>query len=649
MIATCIGSRQARRFFGGRLALLWSLAVAQLAIAAWILAFIAASLIIAIHPGLSAPLDRVAILTIAGMNLVAVSVTFGVLGIQTQHLAETYTRAVAHVAARRARWPTILAAQALGIVYVVFAALLIPTLASGAAATVLLGVGLASNGFALYEFLQRFDPIRLLRLIRESARAALQRVDAHTESSVVSTVQPILDLIIRGAEKSDTEVVEEGMSAWRHVLQRYLQVIEPGWNDQLLEWLFARCEELVETYAPRSAGVVLPTLIVGTRELGVVCARYVNPLNRDLDMGTHSACRVLRRAVLRSINAHLSPSADLATAGITRLGEACIEVGKVTTLQEPIRILRSIGTSTTETWPHVASRACAGLAQLAIEVAETGAQHIMAEECVGQAIEGIAEMVGHPDQWAGPANAVTVPLGTYTLPRLCRALAGAGAQDRDAGNWTRWDGLLEGAADVAFGMPGRDNLSIAIRSNALQCCQEFLLVLLSLPYRQVSTKIVADRFKPFVAVAIADDGRLHGKRLLGELLLFAYYRSFELAEARLLLRQLITESASSIAGLDVRHRRRLVPILRRVGAAAIHLGDDEIAQAMAKASLPPQPTRSKAIHLPEDLFEPGDWWGETFHHRPGLPDLRLKNHHLDSEAQRKYLELERQIDRHQGR
>src|SRR5439155_18840373 len=99
----------------------------------------------------SDPLDRVAILTIAGMEVVAVSVTFGVLGIQAQHLAETYTCAVARLAGRHARWTIMLVAQALGVLYVTVAAIVTPAKEAGVAATLLLAVGLAANGMVVQE------------------------------------------------------------------------------------------------------------------------------------------------------------------------------------------------------------------------------------------------------------------------------------------------------------------------------------------------------------------------------------------------------------------------------------------------------------------------------------------------------------------
>lgn len=382
--------------------------------------------------------------------------------------------------------------------------------------------------------------------------------------------------------------------------------------------------------------------------IGVVCARYVNPLNPDHDEGTYSACRVLRQAVLRSITADLSPSASMATAAIGQLGMACIDVGKITTLQEPIRNIRWIGGQTAEKWPHVANQAAARLAQLTIEVAVRAPRHLMASKCAEDAIEGMGEIIAKPDQWAGGANALTVPLSPYTIPRVAYELARAAGHSPDATGMNAWDWQCVAVANLALSMPGRTDLAGSIRSNAAECCQEILLSLLSLPYRDATIKLVADRFGQFVEQAVGGADTLNGRRTLGELLLYTYYRSRQLTEAAPLLRQLIMTAAASIGSRDARTRRGFAAMLRRVGAAALHFDDTVMAEAMARASLPPMPTTSKAIRLQVDLFESGGWIGETFHHRPGLPPLTLEGHHLDADAQRKYLQLENRIDRSQN-
>jgi hypothetical protein len=547
-----------------------------------------------------------------------------------------------------------LTGQALGVIFVTASAIFSPTKAAAVSATLLLAIGLAASWIVVQEFLQRFDPIHLITLQRDGAIAALARPHTGAGQTAVRRSQPVLNLIVRGADIGDTEVVAAGMHAWKDILIRYLQVETPTWSDPLLEWLFARSQELVETYAPRSAGVVLPALIEGVADLGLVCSRYVNPLNRDHDEGTHAACRVLRRAVVRSINADLSPSADLATLSVTRLGEATIEVGKIVTLQEPIRILRHTGNQTAENWPHVANRASSGLAELIIQVALQRPTENMADECARQALEGLDEMCGHPDMSLGAVHAVTAPLANNTLPRVLYALQSASRQEGNGRpRWDvvrrRWDDLSVVLANLCFGLPGRQDLYFMTRINAAECCEEILLVLLALPFRQRAVRLIADLFPLFIDLVVADvDERLHTRRLFGELLLYTYYRSSAVPQAEPVYRDLVLAAAARIGTLEVNQRRHLAPMLRRVGAAAIARRDASMAAAIARASLPPIPIRGRrAIRIPIDDFEAGGWVGETFHHHPGLPAFALDDDHLAQAARRVYLRLEAVIERQQ--
>lgn len=171
-------------------------------------------------------------------------------------------------------------------------------------------------------------------------------------------------------------------------------------------------------------------------------------------------------------------------------------------------------------------------------------------------------------------------------------------------------------------------------------------MLMSMPYRQWTLKLIVDLYPQFTDLVILDtDGRLNTHRAFGELLLYTYYRSSYVPQAEQNYRDLVLAAASRIQTLDADHRQQLAPLLRRLGAAAIARGDKAMAAAIAKASLPPIPIAGgRAIRI-IDHFEPGGWVGETFHHRPELPDFGLDEGHLDKAARRAYLKLEAIISR----
>lgn len=620
----------------------------HLALTTWVLAFAAAFLILLVRPGLNGRLDPVAILTIAGMNLVAASVAGGVVGIQRQHLSETYSRSIAQMATSEAQWPIVLSAQAIGIVFVVAATLASPTMAAGVAATLLLTVGLAEDGIVLVELLGRFDPIRLIALQSDRAAHAITVKVGTPADRMIKAAQPILDITVKAADKGDIEVIAEATEAFRRILELYLSKVVPVYGDELLYWLFARCEELVATYAPKSSGLVLPTLVEGITQLGKETARHRNPLNDALDEGTYYACRVLEAVVAASVTAVLSPAAQQATIAVGTIADICLQSRKLITAQEPIRVLRRIGTSTASGSPEVAARSSSGLARLIIRLADTEPTELMAVGDADDAVNGLIAIIDAENSGPDPAHFLTAPMAENSISRVCYAVASAAHQDKRAKHWTKWDSICAGLADLCFSLPTRRNIrniDWMVRSNAADCCEEILLVLLRLPYRDVQMKIVAERFPRYVEMALGDsDGRLHTDAGLAELLLTAYYQSRETKPAEPILRTLIYDAASAIGGLDGRMRRRLSPALRLVGAAAIRHGDVDMAEAMAKVALPPPPSLSKQIKVPIDLFEVG-WGPPTVLHRPHLPELSLPSDHLYSPSQAEYLEVEQRAHR----
>src|SRR5439155_8685089 len=150
-----------------------------------------------------------------------------------------------------------------------------------------------------------------------------------------------------------------------------------------------RCEELVAAYAPKSSGLVLPTLVEGITQLGKETARHRNPLNDALDEGTYYACRVLEAAVAASVTAVLSPAAQQATIAVGTIADICLQSRKLITAQEPIRVLRRIGTSTASGSPEVATWSTIGLARLIIRLAESGPNELMAVSDADDAADGL--------------------------------------------------------------------------------------------------------------------------------------------------------------------------------------------------------------------------------------------------------------------
>jgi hypothetical protein len=609
----------------------------------WILAFTDVVVLAAFQPGpLSAKLDPGSILAIAGLNLVAVSVTFGVVGIQAQHFAETYTRAVVRSVNDRRRWPAVLVFQAAGVLVAISLALISPTLASGVAAAVLLGVGLVESGLILAELLDRFDGVRLLRLLARRNVDRVNRQDGTDPGRLIPDAQAVLDLLIGGAEKGDTEIIEAGLAVWLEMFRAYL--LRRGqlfYDDEYIGWTFARLQELIETYGRRSAGVVLPKLIEGTVELGKAAAAHKQKFNEGVNEGVYAAIRCLKAAVATSVDAHLSPAAGSAIIGITRIGEALVDAGKVNTAAEPVRALRSLGRALGPK-PELAYWTSTGLAQIIIKLAGLHPNDLMAGTHAENAAEGIADIVEADHADLGPTHFLTAPMSERSLPRLVYSASYAANKDANRRHSTHWDGVARLLGRMAFSVPRRADIDTTVRSNAAACCGGVLLALMVAPQRDPTIRLFNDLSKEYRdLLETGEPDRLHLAENLGEVLLAAYYASLQTPDAASPYRKFTIETAEQISAWDGPQRRRFAPALRRVGAAALHNGDEALGRQMARASLPERPEPLAAFVI-DDEFETGPFGHALLLARPGLPDPPTGDAHLDVDARRHFLELEYQ-------
>jgi len=607
----------------------------------WGLSFAAATLIVVLHPvGLSANLDRTSTLTIAGLNLVAVSVTFGVVGIQAQHFAETYTQAIVRTLSRRQRWPAILTFEAVGVLYAVILALAAPTLATGWAAALLLGIGLVESGLVLTELIVRFDSARLIQLVTVEVLDHMKRPGDVSGDLAISGAQPILDLLIRGAQKGDVEVVGSGMDAWLRLFSAYIESRgQLFYSDQYIDWQFARAQELIETYGRQSAGVVLPRLIEGTAHLGVAAAAHRQVFDEGINEGVYFATRCMQAAVATSRDAHLSPAAAQAIIGVTSIGEALLDANKVNTAGEAVRTLRSLAAALANE-PYLAHWASTGLAQILLKLADQHSRSLMSGPHADEAADSIiAISQADRSRSLGPTHFLTAPMAERSLPRLVYSTARAASQERQSSHWRTWDRVCGKLADFTFTLPARQDLDWMVRSNAADCCGGVLLALISAPRRDPTLRLFSQLIPEFMELMrLPDANRLHLTELLGEVLLPAYYAARpESPDAYI---DFIRQVAVEMADWPVPERRRFAPALRRVGAAALKRGDEELARAMAQASLPNTHIRSQAIRTRTDEFETPRFARFNMLNRPGVPEPTIGTDHLDPTAQERYLQLE---------
>jgi hypothetical protein len=614
----------------------------------WPYAFIAASAIAIFQP-VAGDLDRGSILAIAGLDLVVVAASFGLLAVLAQHLAESYSRRMLSSLLTTLNWQWTLGAQGIGVVYVVALALWRPQISTGVAATMFLSVGLIESWRVLRQLLDRFDPVELVRAQTNDGLRRLRAAGPQQLTDIaVADCESVLQVLVAAGDRADTAVVRECFQGWNRVLEEYVARADLFFNDRLLYWLFARCQELVEKYARESAALVLPVVVEGVTLLGTTSARHRNPLNPAVDEGTYQADRVLKVAVALAANASLSTAADQAVMGIGAIAEACLDSTKLETLQDPVAALIEVGRASAQVSTIVASRAAINLATVVLRLARLTQPNVMIDPNVESASEGLCAIVRETKGYLTPGHYLVAPLTDENLPRVVYELAQAGGRSGER-HWTAFDRAAKHVVDLGLELATRplNGDVITVPSNAAESIAALLVAVMSIKSRDPWPKIISELVPAYVKLGLEDEpGRLHVERGLGPVLLALYYGSKATPEVEGLYRKLILDAANAISGAARHQRRRLSVALRLVGAAAMHFADVETAEAVAAAVLPRQPTTSKAIRLPEDLFQSGYFASQLGVNpigRRGVPDPAFPDYHVQEKNRRDYLELEARV------
>lgn len=602
----------------------------------WTPAFLAASLMLLIP---SSNLDRGSILTIAGLQLVAVSVTFGVIGIQAQHLAESYPRSVTQ-ATGRDRWVAVLVAQALAVIYVVALSLPFPSLSLGAAAALLLAVGMVKSGLVLRDLLDQFDPVLLASAHRDIALGRLPGSESGRSTRALEATEPLMDLLVKSVQTGDLQALAAATSAIEVVLGAYLSGALLVYNDEFLGWLFARFEDQVRRVIKVSPLAVLPRLVVGVRHLGIRTARNVNALNDSLDEGTYYACRTLHLVAIAGASDRLSPAAAEATNAVGAIADACIDAGKVTTLQEPVRTLSLIGEELLA-HPDIAGRACVSLARICLRLATERPTELLGPRVAEDAFEALEKLALADANVHGPAHWLAVTLAENNLARLGYAFATASEIGDSIG--ATWRELAGRAGRLPHEIAERDGLAAQLRAHAGECNDDLLVALLQLPWsisRMPLMGELADRF-----VRWPGPRRLRSPEpfRVAEFLLSLYHVGYA-SESPLIPVQTMLESALEwYEAMTPPEGARFAPAFRFLGVAASARGDQTMALRAARLAIRHGPVAADPVRRSlVDPFFVGLGPQRVIRHT-GLPEAPFGPADLEEDALIGYLDFEKQV------
>ena len=181
---------------------------------------VVALVVIAVQPSRD-PVDHDALIAIAGIVATVLSLGFTVTLLVAQHTAERHARALYAEFRREAGWLGVLAWLAVGVVVIVAASLLRPTLSTAfASLTLAVALGLYA-GSLLPQLLDSLDPTKLAeRLTDRSVNNLRDIARSHDRFSVEGALKPVAAQAIeiaggiaaQGITSNDKEVVRAGFA-----------------------------------------------------------------------------------------------------------------------------------------------------------------------------------------------------------------------------------------------------------------------------------------------------------------------------------------------------------------------------------------------------------------------------------------------------
>jgi hypothetical protein len=507
-------------------------------------------------------------------------------------------------------------------------------------AAILLVASPVGSWLSVTQILRQFDPGALIESLRE---LALQEILGATKNDkpAIRRCQAILSVMLTAAAKGDVEVVEDGLNAWRRILERYLERTSIVWSDPLLYWLYDRCGELCTQFAKESVGLTLPIVVRGVAALGETTASYRNQLNASFDEGTFLFATALRQVVIRSGGAPRPTAASEATAGLGAIAMACIRVEKFTTTQAPIAELRTVGLAAAPAVPDIASQVVVRLAEIILALSGSKTFDSMCPADAEEALSAMREitLAAKGKARLDPAHFLTAPMASTSLPLLCQRTARAAQESSDNAKARHWDGIANSAASLAIEILEDSTLNSSMRWNSIDAAGCVVLGLLAIPRLEPYIATIERICNTLTELATQDDGRLHALGVL-DVLLRAIYTAWTATKMKE-LRSLLTNAAAKIEGADERQRIRMSPIARRIGAIALGCDDEELAQLMGNASLPEPETDSRQVRADDHAFELRDSILPSLVGRPGLDLPPISNGYHDKANQARLLELAR--------
>lgn len=626
----------------------------------------AAAVLVFVAQPVPDPMDRDALIAVAGIVGTVLSLGLTVTLLVAQHTAERYARELYGEFRREHAWLSVLGLLGVGIVLIVAASLARPTVATGWAAlalTVALGLYAAS---LLPQMLDSLDASKLVdrvtertvRQMRAIAKANPRYPDPKLKPIAERSLDIASGMAVQGITSNDIGVVHAGFAGIRRVLVAYIEGSPTrGWDTEIINLAFQHMSEAINLCIKESPVLLLRAALEELTTLGVEVQRTLEEDGPEAVSGRLNSLffEVVRGTLMNDQSA----GAAMATGGIGASAQALIRARSPNMVADHIRRLRAIAVgSMGAERDHVAGQAHVELSKIAVGLASMDDGHdVMPPSLFQETCEAVADSVdtfvkrasekgGLANDWAW--NYVTMPHMGTNLAWV--VIAGVQADNRRRDRDRYRSDFAHGAnalvhSLVKLGTEGTGGWSTP--SDAVESAYMGVLGAMAVEGERRSPDLIPEMWRT-VVLPLVDPGKekMHEVEMLSGLLLTGAYEAMAAGPSAPAMKEALSEALRLTTSIeDHRHRRRRARAWLGPGRAVLGCGDEALAEAIARGIAPDlRELRSMADGSPWRIRE--SLHNEVFMVGQSMPRPAIPETHTRPEVVAAFEAL---LDKHQRR
>jgi hypothetical protein len=601
------------------------------------------------------PLQLDALVAIAGIVATVLSLGFAVTLLVAQHTAERHARALYAEFRREGAWLRVLGWLAVGVVVIVAASLLWPTL-STAYASLLLVVALGLYAASLLpHLLDSLDATRLAeRLTDRSVRELNDIARSYNRLEVDTVLKPVASqaieiasgIAVQGIASNDKEVARAGFAGMRRVLVAYVEGSPTrGWDTVVINLAFQHIGEAVDRCVKEKPVTILPAVIEELTALGVESQRTLEvDGNEAISLRLNGQFFDIVRDTLTN---EASPGAAMATRGIGESALALIRAQSPNMVADHIKKLRSIAAAAIRTnQDHVTGAAHVELSKIAIGLAGMDMRDVMPASLFQEACDAfgnsVNEFIGRTTSKGGLMDDiawswVTMAHAEFNLAWV--VVAGLAARGRGRDRYgTDFD---HGATSLVVSLVKLSNQKsngFMTQGHALETAYMAVIGSMGLKPGRVPPDLIPKLWSIVVRRLVdpSDKETLHEVDMLSTLLLHGTYQAVSSGPSTEPMRAGVEEALKLTTGIaDKSHRRRRSRAWLAAGRAALGSGDRALAMAIAAAIAPDvRVERMSSDAVPWRVMpgEDDDFLGAFFSAAQPMPRPKIPSVHKQPEV-----------------